>query len=312
MEEKPASNKDTEKEMHKVGVKKFFKKILLSAKKNDEKRKAKESFEKQLNKVKKLAVSGVEQDAIEKALKNLDKKLQNVLHKEGKLLVHDVKDNLMSQEMKLRLMELEDRLNEIGQYDVEVIESLRDNINDLKENLYESESVNRQKIDYLNTNMAGLRSQLEYYMQAKEERDKKMEELEEKIKRQAVANANEIETIEREILVFEEKFDKVNKLGRYADKNVSERIKSRLDFLKHKLFMKKAGVTQEQEHMMNNLPEKKVNYPMPSQPPKREVPSNPQIKHDIRMEPPKETARPGELPPLPPLPPMPKSLQKNS
>lgn len=306
-----SANKMEEKEEsfpRKQGVKKFLKHVMLAAKRSEERKKAKDSLDKEVSKLKRMVVKKAEQDAIEKSLKRLDEKLNTVLHKEGKILVHDVKGGVLSQEIRLKILDLENRLNELGEYDIQIIDTLKDNISTLKNQLYEAETLNQKKIEFLNVSMNGINAKLDTFIQAKEERDQRMQELEEKIKKQSIVNADEIKSIEMQIAVFEAKFDKFVEEGNH-DESMLAGIKKRIDSLKQKLFMKKAGMSDDQEKFLKGAPTRKSNLPPPP-PIKKEAVVNPDIKHDMHEAPPIEMSKPGELPPLPPLPPMPSGLKK--
>lgn len=305
--EEKESKKDSDK---KIGARKFLKHVMLAAKRQEERSNAREDLDNHLSHVKKLVVSNVEKDAIEKAIVKLDQKIERVLKNEGKIMSYDLKNNVGNEDIKLKVMELEKKLDS---------------------KLERFEKHDEEKVNALQNNMSALREQFSYYLQMKEERDQRMQELEERIRQQSQANTDEIAQIESQIAMFQQKFDQVSsQLLDWTNPNNKEehmtllsRLQERLDSLKTKLFMKKTGMTEEQHNFISDAPiqqireRPKLNNLPPISANKEFSFKNPNIKHDLKMDttlidPLRDTttAKPGELPPLPPLPKMPESVKK--
>ena len=280
-------------------LRKFFKHVLLAAKKQEEQEKAKQGFERHITKIKRLVSNKAGKESIIQAIEDIDDKLNDVLDKEGKLISTSLEDSALSKELKLKVSEIENRLNEIGDMDIKLIESVKKQILSLENELSQYKNENKKDIDNIINYIPYLKSQLNELIAAKEEREKKMLELEEKIKRRVSINHDEIMRLEKQIAEFESKFDRLAESGIY-DSSILNALRNKITKLKQKLFMRKAGISHEQEKFLEHAPTIKSSPVIPKQ---EEKVKNPLIKHDIHFNAPStRQSLPGELPPLPPMP----------
>lgn len=290
-------------------VKRFVRHVVRAAKKQEEKKRAKEALKRQVRKVKKISVTkGIKKELIEKELKKLEDYLKEVLEKEGKLIVASKRDTEVTEYLKEEIKRLENKVGELRQRDIELIEMLRDQIKGLEQELRitehgreEETSVNKLEIENISKAVVELRERIKQFVVSRTERERRIAELEKRIKEKVGKNYAEILKLEKQLRAMEEKYELVRKEGVY-DKSILQEIGDKIKQLRQRLIMKKAGVGAEEAKF---VPKIKIKKPPLFR--KRVIPGKKLfVRHEMKIEPikeqPEEKLKPGKLPPLPPLP----------
>ena len=87
----------------------FMKHVFRAAQRREDKKLAKESLKKQVNKVKKIAGSKrMKKDDLKAAVKELEERLSKVIEKEGDLVESAEKENRTSKKIKNKIKEKEE------------------------------------------------------------------------------------------------------------------------------------------------------------------------------------------------------------
>lgn len=281
----------------------FAKHVLLVAKKQKEKKQAREALTKHVKKVKRMTkAKSLKKADLAKALEELEQRVDEVLEKEGTLLVTAKKETEATQGVKSELSKVEERLNEISKRDEEVIETLRSKIRELEQELRGSERVrtmqtmeNKQRLTGISSMIIDLRSRLTEMLRIKTSHDKRVEELEKKIKHKVSRNFQEMVKLEQHLNAMEEKYELMKKEGRY-DKTMLEEVEDKIAELRKRLFLKKAGIEPPEEKVP--VPKvKKIFFK------KVKTKQEPIIRHELKMETSAEKPEKmefGEIPSLPP------------
>ena len=257
---------------------KFMKHVILASKKQEEKKASKDSLKKQVDKVKRIAGSKrLKRDELKEAVKELETRLNRVVEKEGDLVVAAEKEHRTSEEIKTRIAEVEEHLRKVNAKDLDMIDSLKNQIKGLEHELRvtgmkrtEEVHVNRAKIDELKSTISGLKERINKLIDTK-------------------TNREGIEKIEKELGVIKE-MEAVEKAGFF-------------DKLKAK-FKKKPKIEEFVK------PEEKELFEEETLPPIKTIRKRPLVRHDMifgdvgaKKGIPKEDNEKPELPP-PPMPPL--------
>jgi flagellar biosynthesis chaperone FliJ len=152
-------------------------------------------------------------------------------------------------------------------------------------------SLNQQKIQDITNSINDFKAKLSQILEIKIERDKRMQELEEKIASTVDKNFQEVMKIEQQIADLEEKYTKLADLEEHDSESL-RKIRIKIRQLKQLLEIKKEEYA------------KKSKIPLPELRPKliasiKPFPRKPEIRHEMRIFPtPPEI--PKELKPMPP------------
>lgn len=285
-------------------VKKFVKHVIIAAKKNQEKEKAKQALTKHVDKLQKKA----EKKGLAKDVALLQTKLNDALKQEVKLTAEERKKRILEDEtIKLSIRSLNNQIEELKEKDAYVIDNLIKQIKSLQNDLKiteqareKEETDNRQEVQQLSQAIVDMRGRLKKFVDEKNERDKKVAEIERKIQEKVGKNYDEIVRIEKLLADMENKYMQLKIKGL-----PSKEMEKRLETAKQRLILKKAGVDEQFTPIIRKKPEKSTIFK------RKTIPSGPIkfVKHDVKIAPvPEAHPETGKLPPIPPGPPVPKHL----
>ncbi len=289
-------------------AKKFMKHVLSAAKRQEDKKKAKQDLDSHVKKVKRLTSSKAKKETINAALKELDEKLKTVLEKEGKLITFSEKSQAETSQLREYISQLEDKLLDLGKRDIGLISDLKNRINLLESELEEAQRERQQsseKTSEISSSIVELKNRLNHLIDIKTQRDKRFEEVEERIKEEVTDSYQELLLIEDRLNRMESAYKDMEQKG--YDKSMLEEVKRKIRAYRKKLSSKKAKLEKQmpslKEHDIPKITEKQEK--LSPEPKKKE----PQIRHDVMFGVPAESTPPkdqGNLPPLPPAPKIPK------
>lgn len=199
-------------DMHNLDIRRlkaFLKGIVIAQKKIKEKEIAREELKKHIGKVRKIAEKKRPSVAsLKKHVADIEDKVDTVLNKEAKLLRSSAYENKTIAELRRRVKELEE--------EIELKDSERDNLS----------RINKEGLDSLNKTIDMLQEKIDNYILANTERGRKINELEDKIKRKVVLSNNS-----ERISALEEKYKELEDKGVH-DEEVLVSIRRRIDQLK--------------------------------------------------------------------------------
>ena len=296
-------------------VKRFVKHVIRAAKKQEEKKKAEQALAKQIEKVKKVAIKKVKKSDSDKELKKFEKKLADFLIKEGRLKAEEGEKGVISKATHVELDRLNQKVKNLSAKDAYVIEMLAGKIKELEDELkiteqarQKEESENKFDIEQLSQAILDQRERLKKFIESKNERDKRMEEIEKKIKEKVGKNYDEIVKLEKQLQEMEAMYGLIKEKG-VSDKEIEDRIK----LIKQRLIMKRAGIGAEEAKFIPTIKKKEKKRGLFFR--KKTIPTGPVrlVKHELKIIPVKEKPEPvnsGKLPSIPPGPPVPKELIK--
>ena len=245
-------------------LRKFMKNVVKVTKRKHEHQKAKENLGKQIEKIKTLAVKkGVKKASISRALKELEKKVEEVIEKE-KLSIS------RTEGISTELKSMEDKFSSFTTKDIQLITALRDRIENLEGERAKQidDAVEELKLKFIDVE------------KAKSSRDERILELEQKIKQKVSDNFIELMKIEDQLKQMEIKYKLLKKEGK-VDKKTLRAFKGKTEALKEHLFIKKKKLIEDEMEKGAPLPELP---PMPK-PTKKIKRTGPVIKHDVIMKP---------------------------
>lgn len=191
-------------------LKNFMKHILSVTKKEEDRRKAREALSKHLQKIKKEARSKKKgKDTLNSHLVELENKVQDLLDKESKLLRSQEYENKIIHELRKKVEILEE---ELLQKSVE------------NQNLM---NVNRDNIQTMQISINSLRQKLKEYIGERTGRERKMQELENKIKlRTKYKEPYALKRLEQKYIEMKNKQD--------ADEETLNKMRERINLLREK------------------------------------------------------------------------------
>lgn len=295
-------------------LKGFFKHVLLASKRHEDHKKAKEDLKKQIIKVKSVALTNPKKDILQLELEKLEQKLNEVLEKEGKILVATKRDDLVTESLKAEIKILENKVNDLRNVDLNILNKLKDDIENLEYQLSikdtesrAQDNIKKNEMENINKALVDLRERIKFQIEKENERELRFQEIEQKIKNRVGKNYTEIIKIEKQLIQMEERYDKIKSEGKY-DKSMLQEVEEKIHLLRQKLLMRKAGMTEEQERFVPEVKIERSHLFRKKIIPKRRLFG----RHDIRIEPVKsgpeektEFEKKSEtLPELPPLPTM--------
>lgn len=281
-------------EISPVRAKRFLRSIVKATKRHEARKNEIEMLAEQAEQIK-----GQKKVKIEKELESFDRKLYEFIAKEKKSLKIDE-----SSKQELSMLKLDAKLDRITEKEAYVIGKLMSKIRHLENELKTTEQArnkeeveNKNEIDLIEKSIFDLRERLKKFMQEKNERDKKVEAIEKKIKEKVGKHHKEITKIEKQLEEMESKYELMKKKGR-ADKEIEDRI----CHVKNRLVMARAGMTPEEIGFIPTIKKKEEKKGLFIK--KKSIPPGPVplIKHDMNITPVKDkhvTLREG-LPLIPP------------
>jgi chromosome segregation ATPase len=195
--------------------KKFLKQLMRVSKRRKKRAKARTALSKHIQKLKEKPIAKLsDKKRFRKGIEGLNDKISAVLDAEQQLLG-------------------------IEKQDIDLVKDLKDEIIDLKKELSETKTErnkqiieNKRVIEGLNEALESLKGRLGGYIEKKTERDKKIKQLEEKIKATPVKK-HELIATRKQLEQLERKYNQLSK-GAYK-KEILIKIKERIDSLKQRL-----------------------------------------------------------------------------
>lgn len=190
-------------------LKAFIRSIAISQKKIKEREMAREELKKHIEKVKKLAGQGKPaMDSLRKHVYDIESKVNTLLQKEAKLFRSSAYEGRNVAEMQRKIKMLEEQI------------ILKDTEN---ENLIK---YNKDNINELARTIDTLKQRINNYMGDKEDRDRRVAELEDRIRKQV-----ETKEADARLEELEKKFRELEQREGYEEEDL-QRVKQRIDMIK--------------------------------------------------------------------------------
>jgi hypothetical protein len=285
----------------------FVKSLVLASKEVADERKesAKEGMQENIESIRETTATlhPAKKKKILFEIRKLEKKIDEVINKEGAILFTEQRKGQIDDSLKQDIHRIESRISELSEKDARVITALVSEIKSLESALAQTEQkrlkesvMSKTEIGTINQSMSDLRDKIKQFMTAREEREKRVEEIERKIKHRVDKNFEEIVSIELLLTEMEKRLEDMK--GKYS-KGIVQQFEEKISWLKQKLVMRKAGIGAEEEKFM--LAGKKPDVIM--RPPT--IPTGPVkfIRHDMMIKPIEEHKRKlAEMPSAPEIP----------
>lgn len=190
-------------------LKAFIKSVAVSQRKIKEREMAREELKKHIEKVQKLAGQGKPAaDSLRKHVYEIENKVNTLLQKEAKLFRSSAYEGKTVAELQRKIKMLEEQI------------ILKDTEN---ENLIR---YNKDNINELARTIDGLKQKISSYVGEKGERDRRMAELEDRIKKQVEAKG-----VGDRLEELEKKFRELEQREGYEEEDLL-RVKQRIDIIK--------------------------------------------------------------------------------
>ena len=255
-------------------LRKFIKHVVKVSKKTQSKIKAKENLGKHIDKIKTLAVKkGVKKTALTRALKELEKKIAEVIEKEKESLALQKKDLSKTDSISDDLKSMEQRFSSFTTKDIQLINSLKQKM----------ERVESQRDEQIDKAVEELKLKLNEMQANKTDRTEKILELEKKIKEKVSDNFIELMKIENQLEQMELKYRQMKQEGKHNRKTLSN-FKEKIKGLKYNLFVRKQKLMQEEMRKGAPLPQRPKIPKFSKKQIKREIPKG-MIRHELKLEP---------------------------
>ena len=190
-------------------LKAFIKGIVVAQNKIKEKEMAREELKEHISTVKKLAAA--KKPSVEKLkryVNEIEDKVNTVLQKEAKLLRTSAYESKTITELRKKVVQLEQELS--------TKETQNKNL----------AKINDESIKKLTTTIDSMQQNIKKYISDKTERERKMKELEEKIRGKV-----ELGDVREKIEMLEARYNELAQKGEHEGKDL-ERIRQRIDSLK--------------------------------------------------------------------------------
>jgi len=274
-------------------LRRFVRSVVKVSRRKQEQEKARHALGKQMEKIKTLSEKkGVKKASVSRALKELEKKIAEVIEKEKQSIALQEKDLSKTKDIALELKGMEDKFSSFTTKDIQIIAALKEKI----------EQLESQRENQVDKAVEELKSKIRELESATSNRDKRIIELEHKIKQKVSDNFLELIKIEKQLEDMEIKYKNMKREGRH-DRGVLKAFKSKIEALKQHLFVKKKKVMEEQMEKGAPLPELPEELTkMPKLKPLPESFPRLKIKHDLKIKP---------LPELPKMPEPPKPEEES-
>lgn len=225
----------------------------------------------------------VNKGKISKAIKELESKITSIADEESKLLAAQEKGSELVEALSRQISELGGKIAEISRHDTDAIESVKAEIKILEADLLKARKIRKiEGVDDLSAMISDLKAKMEQMLNAEEEHQKRVQELEAKIDRNVSNSYAEILKVENMITDMEKKYELMQKEGKY-DQTALDMVREKIMVLKEKLGLKKDKLAMALA--------KPVPKMLPAKP--LEIPKilKPLIRHEMRITP---------VPPKPP------------
>ena len=268
----------------------FAKHVIKAARKLSKQKKTGKRLSKSIKNIKESALNKrMNRGAVEDTLQDMDNILMNVLDKENTLLDMENKESSAAESIRDDIREMQQSLIVLSERDTVMREMLLNKIRDIgnrfKDNkrLDEDIRANSLKTEMLSSVLGSLKSKVEKVIEIKQERQKRIQELEEKIKSKVDKNFQEILRMEDQLGMIIGHYEKA-RLDSKHDPTMLEELKEKIELLKNRLERKKQQAFEKRKFPSKISPEDHLKKPI--------------IKHefnfgkpDIKKPMPKEDAR---------------------
>ncbi|MFC1800860.1 hypothetical protein ACFLZB_00135 [Nanoarchaeota archaeon] len=210
------------------------------------------------------------------------------------------------------LEKLEDMVLQVASLETEIlkkedkdIRDLKNQISSLKSHLSLTKTDDlKPKIERINFLIAELSSRINTFINIKTDRERRMEELEIKIKEKMEENFEEITKLEKQVASLEQKYESLKSSGKHSEEQL-DKISNRLAELREKLITKRIEVVEKKKQELRTM----GPSPKPVPPPQMFHPQSGPVKHKMifpeapepprGMQPPRELQRPMMFPKMP-------------
>jgi len=242
----------------------FVKGMAKSRSENEAGKKAKIELKKSLEEVKKKAAEPGVKKSLRDELENLEENVIKVASMEKQLLNKEDRD---IKDLKFQIRDLKTKLSLTG------AEGLKPSLD---------------RIGFL---LSELTSRFETFTKIKTEREQRMQELEEKIKKNMDKNFAELMQMEKTLAELEKKYEEIRKSEKSEDQRL-RLIAEKISELRKKLIEKRSGIVEKKKTEMSKPapPEKIRKKPgltkKPIPPPKMITPPPQPVKHKMLFPPP--------------------------
>lgn len=248
--------------MQSSDMSKFMKHLRKASHKLQEKEKARDELKKKVSRLRKLSSKkNTKKETVEKAIEDMELCMMEVIEKEKKILHNSEENSKFNKNIQKKIDDLEEDVGNVSHYEYYSFKSLRDKISSLEEEIGHFKRY-KGDVEEFKKKIDELKEKIDGYDAAKRERDKRVMELEKKIKSKVKGNFNEILKIEEQIKNIEKRYEEARAKG-YSKEDLAK-MKFKLDSFKQKI-----GKT------------KKMSYEAPI----KERPGYKKIKHDIDIKP---------------------------
>ena len=214
VEEKPQAKPEQKPGITPAAFRKFLKQLIIISKKQKIKLKAQQALAKHLEKLKKTPAGKLDPKKLRQSLKRLDDKLGAVLDAEKKLAA-------------------------VGREDPEIVKMLKDEIIALKDRLREVEQErnkfafeHKKTVKGLGEELAKAKEKVSKYAERKLERERRIRELEEKIKATPIKE-HELIAAKKQLEALEERYKHLSRRA-YGKKRL-EKLKEHIGQIKERL-----------------------------------------------------------------------------
>jgi DNA polymerase III alpha subunit (gram-positive type) len=246
----PGLNSKSDEEL----LNRFVKHVHKASIKAAERERIRRDLQRKVDQIKRLiGRKSVKKETVASAFQDLHDKLNDIIKRENRILLRQEKEDTNAENIKKQLEIMKESISAISRYDIESVESLKDQIKE-----FEAEMTSiKSKI----TDISG-------------QREAKIEELEEKIKKKLGKNYNELLKIEEMIRSMEARYELARRKG--APEEYLEPIRERIGAMKEKV--------GEEKTRLEEAPGIPKGIPMiePSrEKPKPVMKKKPLIKHEI-------------------------------
>ncbi|MFC1697190.1 hypothetical protein ACFL1H_02570 [Nanoarchaeota archaeon] len=285
--------------INKKKVKKFLKGLDKVKKKKSKSDKSKKKLATQIDKIKKVtSKKKVSKISVDKELIKLEGLISDVIEKEKSILTTENMRTQLAKNVRNRVTELTKK------------------IDDIEEMRNEEYQDSKQSVRKLQSTVNQLSTKFDAYTKAKNERDKRMMELEEKIKDKVDDNLQEVLKVEEQIRKLEKIYIKLKAEGETPPEQM-EQIGKKISTLKQDAHEKRVAAIvgekpkKKEELLLDEKPTFKPERALPKLPKLPELPKflKKEEKHKEKVKEKKKDKLP-ELPPLPPLPPKDSIMEK--
>ena len=285
-------------------LKRFVKHINIASQRSAQREKAKRVLQAKISKLKRLlGKKGVKKETIATALAEFDNKLDDILSKEGRILLKQKKEKVTADRLKEEIELVRGSLSKVEKHDIGIIEALTNQIKGFESELRQTEQSRKQETDEILKMVQDLRIKIDDLVNV---RGKRLEELEEKIKSREGRNYQELLNIEKQIREMEARYEAAKRAG--VPEESLGKLKEKMTAMKEKVGAKKEEMEMPVEQPPFRVPKGTLMIKPPKEKPRIPMKKKPLIKHEVMFGVPPKAAVPAEeelpmgIPPLPGIP----------